>query len=223
MFRDHWQYGRWSLASSGLSWIPGNLYYILIPAFAGLQAAGALKAVANLVLPILHFNSALASLLLPALAAAARRKSHFNRLVAAGLAVFAGGSILYWAVLTTFRVPIVAALYGQTYNDTAGLIPIMALLPLGAGCSAVLGSALRALERPHQVSGYAVSTALTLTVGIWGVYAWGLTGAALGLLLSSATTAVVCSVFLIGSVPPGAAREPFSPQPGHDNGSLRDR
>ena len=198
VFRDHWSYGRWAVASSGLSWIPGNLYYVLVPAFAGLEAAGALRALSNLVLPITHFNQALGSLLLPALASAAHKKSQFNRLLGASLAVFVGGSLLYGGFLTVLREPIIDWLYRGAYGDTAALVPIVALLPIAAALIAVLGSALRALEQPQQVFwAYVASTVITLTVGIWGMARWGLTGAAIGLLLSTAVTVAVCGAFLV--------------------------
>jgi O-antigen/teichoic acid export membrane protein len=82
VYREHWHYGRWSLASSGLSWVPGNVYYLLLPAFAGLEAAGAVRAVSNLVLPVLHLNAALGILLLPALSSVAADRSRFDRTVA---------------------------------------------------------------------------------------------------------------------------------------------
>jgi O-antigen/teichoic acid export membrane protein len=200
VFRDHWGYGRWALASSGLSWIPGNIYFILLPAFGGLESAGALKAVLNLVMPVLHANGALATLLLPALASKVQDKSQFSRLVLAGVTVLGAGSLLYWCFLTTFRYPIVEWFYRGTYIQTASLVPIVALLPLSAACSAVFGSALRALERPQQVFwAYAVSTGATLTVGVWGTAVWGLRGATVGILLSSVITAAACGAFLMCS------------------------
>jgi O-antigen/teichoic acid export membrane protein len=200
VLRDHWNYGRWAVASSGLSWVPGNLCYILLPAFAGLEAAGALRAVSNLVLPITHFHQALGSVLLPALSAAAPRRSQFNRLLAGSVAVFVGGSLIYAGLVTAFRVPIIAWLYHGAYTDTAAVVPVIAVLPIASALIAVLGSAVRALERPQQVFwAYAASTAVTVTVGIWCMARWGLTGAALSLLLSSTVTVVICAAFLVGS------------------------
>src|SRR5207237_297475 len=37
---DHWRYGRWSLATAAVSWIPLNVYYALLPAWIGLSGAG---------------------------------------------------------------------------------------------------------------------------------------------------------------------------------------
>jgi O-antigen/teichoic acid export membrane protein len=197
VFRDHWSYGRWSVASSTLSWIPNNLYYVLLPAFAGLQAAGGLKAASNLVMPMMYFNEGLTMLLLPTLAFAAQAKSQFNRLVAGSLAVFAGGSLLYAGLLTVLRVPIVEWLYQGAYRDTARLVPVVALLPISAGCSAVLASSLRALERPqHVFLAYVVSSAVTITFGLWAMATWGLPGAVVGLFVSSATTPATCGTLL---------------------------
>jgi O-antigen/teichoic acid export membrane protein len=197
VFRDHWSYGRWAVASSGLSWIPGNIYSILLPAFAGLEAAGALKALLNLVMPIMHANSALSTLLIPALAAV-RERPDFNRLVRRGLTAFAAGSLAYWFVLTAFREPIIALLYGGRYGNTTSLVPLVALLPLSGACMAVLGSALRVLERPQHVFwAYVISVVATLTIGVPLTAGWGLTGAAAGLLLSSVVTAVASSACLL--------------------------
>lgn len=32
---DHWKYGRWSTATTALMWIPGNIYYMLLPLWVG--------------------------------------------------------------------------------------------------------------------------------------------------------------------------------------------
>jgi O-antigen/teichoic acid export membrane protein len=198
VLRDHWRYGRWAIASSGLSWVPGNLYYVLLPAFAGLEATAGLKALSTLVLPILHLNAALSTMLLPALSAAARQQSNFTQLVTRSLVVLTGGSLLYGALVTVFRVPIIEWLYRGAYTDSAALMPTVALLPVMAACIAVLGSALRALDRPHLVFWtYVASTTATVTFGVWAVATWGSRGAATGLVLSSAVTAGMCGLFLL--------------------------
>jgi O-antigen/teichoic acid export membrane protein len=196
VFRDHWSYGRWAVASSALSWIPGNIYSIVLPAFAGLEAAGALRALSNLALPIMHANGALATLLIPALGAV-REKPAFNRLVRTAIVALDGGSLLYWLLLTAFRDPIIAWLYHGAYKETAPLVPIVALLPLVAGCMAVLGSALRVLERPQDVfRAYVISVIATVAIGIPLVARWGLPGAVAGVLISSAVTAAASGVYL---------------------------
>jgi O-antigen/teichoic acid export membrane protein len=197
VFRDHWSYGRWAVASSALSWIPGNIYSIVLPAFAGLEAAGALRALSNLAMPIMHANGALATLLIPALGSV-RGRPAFDRVVRTALGAFVAGSLAYWLLLTSFRTPIIAWLYRGAYSDTTSLVPAMALLPLVAACMAVLGSALRVLERPQLVfRAYVISVAATVTIGIPLVARWGVKGAVAGLVLSSATTAAASGVYLL--------------------------
>jgi O-antigen/teichoic acid export membrane protein len=181
-----------------LLWFPTNIYFMLLPAFAGLASAAALKATLNMVMPILHFNGALGTLLLTALATRVQHRSQFNRLVLVGLAAFTGGSVVYWSLLTTFRHSIIDWLYRGTYVESAFVVPIIALVPFTAAYSIVFGSALRALEQPRQVFwAHLGSAAVTLTLGIWATAVWGLAGAAAAILVASATIAVVCGVFLM--------------------------
>ena len=67
---DHWHYGRWALGSGLLTWLQWSIYYFLLPHFATVAEAGALKAIMNLVLPVLHGYTALSMVLLPALSGA---------------------------------------------------------------------------------------------------------------------------------------------------------
>jgi len=61
--RRHWDYGRWALGSSLAIWIPSNVYYFIVPAFAGVGQAGTLKALLNLTLPPGQTTTALQLLL----------------------------------------------------------------------------------------------------------------------------------------------------------------
>ena len=57
---------------------------------------------------------------------------------------------------------------------------------MATGVQAVLGGALRALERPDKVFWpYMLSTIGTLTVGVAMILVWGLTGATYSLVLAA--------------------------------------
>src|SRR5207253_11425117 len=62
---QHWEYGRWILASLGVSSLSGGLYYPLVTGFSGLAAAGELKALLNLSLPVAQTVTALSVFFLP--------------------------------------------------------------------------------------------------------------------------------------------------------------
>jgi O-antigen/teichoic acid export membrane protein len=65
IIHEQWKYSRWAVGTAVLIWIPGNIYYALLPAFVGLEGSAALKAIMNLLMPILHSISAVSILLVP--------------------------------------------------------------------------------------------------------------------------------------------------------------
>jgi O-antigen/teichoic acid export membrane protein len=186
---DHWRYGRWSVATQALTWAPGNIYFLLLPLWGGLEASASLKALSNFVMPASMAIAALSTLLLPSLTQA-RGEARFGTLVRYNTVLFVLGSLVYWLFLSLFDDSLVAWLYGGQYREDAQLLWILGLIPLAISVSSVLGAALRAFERPDQVFwAYAFSTILGLTLGVTLMIAWGVVGAAVGLVAYSAATA----------------------------------
>jgi O-antigen/teichoic acid export membrane protein len=193
--RDHWRYGRWSIASMVLTWIRGDSYYLLLPLWWGLEASAALKAVMNLILPVQHVNTALAIFLVPALVRT-RGEAEFGRLTHLAVGLLTAGSLAYLVLLALFHGPVMTWLYGGRYDGYAAVVSMAGLVLLTSSAVSILGAALRALERPHQVFGaYGLATAVGLTVGLWFTVKWGVAGAALGLALASATNATAMWVY----------------------------
>ena len=60
----HWRYGRWAVVTGIFTWIPGCLYYLIVPLLVGLEANAALNALWNLVMPALQLYQALTLLLI---------------------------------------------------------------------------------------------------------------------------------------------------------------
>jgi O-antigen/teichoic acid export membrane protein len=191
VLRDHWRYGRWSLASMTLTWMRWDLYYLLLPLWQGLEGSAALKAVMNLILPVQHTNTALAVLLVPALVRV-RGEAEFGRLIRLAVALLTAASLVYWALLVAFRGPVMTWLYGGRYDGYMGAAWMTGFVLLTSSTVSIMGSALRALERPREVFwAYGLATAISLTVGLWLSLRWGVGGAALGLALASAANAAV--------------------------------
>lgn len=189
-FRSHWSYGRWSVAYQALAWVPANVYFLILPVVGGLEDTASLKALLNLLMPILHANMALSILLLPSLVQA-RGSVRFSSIVRSALVLFVSGSALYWLFLIFFHGTLITWLYGGRYAQDAELLWFLGLAPISAGVAAVLGMALRARERPDQVFySYVFSSIVALTLGLGATLVWGTVGAAVGLLLSSMATAV---------------------------------
>ena len=190
---DHWRYGRWAIASSAISWFPGSIYYALLPAWLGLEASAALRALMNFIMPVLQAIAALSMLLVPMLV---RDRDHggfsrMNRTMLLFLMLFCGGAVLYGGVLWVARGQVFQLFYAGKYGQYAGWPYLLAaLLPLGTCATAVLGNGLRALERPDRTFWcYLGSVASALAAGIPLARAYGVTGALVGLHLSSLVTA----------------------------------
>ncbi len=187
--RDHWGYGRWSVATMPLLWISGDLFYLLLAVWWGLEASAGLKAVANLILPVQHTSSALAVLLVPILVRA-RGDLEFGRLTHLSVVLLSGGSLAYWGLLILLHRPIMTWLYNGQYAGYVHVLWMLGVVVLASAVVTGLGGALRALERPDQVfRAYGLSSIVVLTFGLWSTITWGAMGAAAGLALSSATKA----------------------------------
>ena len=190
-FTDHWGYGRWAVATMALSWLPGSVYYLLLPMWRGLEASAGLKAMMNFVLPVLNLNTALSALLVPALVRARGSETRRRDLTSLILIAVTAGSAGYWLFLTMFRRPLMMWMYRGQYTEPVGMWYLLLVILIATGIVNVLGSALRALERPDQIFRANMhSTAVALTVGVWCTFRWGVLGAGVGLAMSSMVRAL---------------------------------
>lgn len=201
--RTHWGYGRWAMATSAVAWVPQYCYYAVLPASLGLEASGALRALANFPLPVLHAISALSSLLLPLLVRRRREGGHreMTTTMLIFLGLFFAAASFYGLTLWVFRNQAFQLVYGGKYSQYAGWpLLLAALQPAGAAVIAVLGSALRALERPDRVFWAYVGSVLgALMVGIPLAATYGVSGALMGWLSSQTVTILMMIWFYRGS------------------------
>jgi capsular polysaccharide biosynthesis protein/O-antigen/teichoic acid export membrane protein len=194
---SHWRWGRWSTATQGLAWLPGNIYFLLLPIWGGLDAAAAFKALTNLLMPMLQANAALTSLLLPVLVRA-RENSTFGTHVRLALIPFVLAPTLYWILLGALHRPLVSWLYGGQYTEQASLLWLLGLVPIAASVRGVLAQSWKALERPEWLFwASALSGVVAVTLGLWCVYVWGIFGAGLGFLISQVVAAVAAAALLL--------------------------
>jgi len=196
---QHWRYGRWALGTAALMWFPGNIYSVILPSWIGLEGVAALRALLNLVMPILHAITALSILILPVLTRYLRQDvTKFADTIKRFLGLLFIGAILYLLGLYAFKTEVLNLLYGGKYTEFSSLVFVVGLLPVAASLTGVLGSALRAMERPHKVFYcYIASSIVALFGGVSLARALGIQGALLGLLFSSLATGTVMLVFYI--------------------------
>lgn len=187
----HRRYGGWAAGTGLLTWIPGQVYYLVLPAAGGLAAAGNLRALMNLVLPLMQVFVALSTLITTRLART-RYTESFDRTVRFALGILATMAVAYALFLSWSGPALMNWLYSGRYDHLAPLLPLVAWLPLLGVGAVVLAPALRALERPDQVFvAYSASTVLSLTAGLYLTIRLGVAGAAAGLLITTATTTIV--------------------------------
>jgi O-antigen/teichoic acid export membrane protein len=196
---QHWRYGRWVLGSSLIGWVSGDIYYPLISLFAGVAAAGALKALMNLALPASQTYVALSQLFLPHGSRRLARDGwiglyHFTIRITC---LFGGGAILYWIIIITIRKPIFDLLYGGRYMAAAGLLPWIALGSIFGNALNGPVIALKAMQSSNSVfMASAASCAISLAVGIPATRFFGLGGVMSGLVLATFVPLVITVVLL---------------------------
>jgi O-antigen/teichoic acid export membrane protein len=197
--REHWGYGRWVLAAVFPSWTLTNLYYLALPAWFGLKAAGALKALMNLSMPARHSLVASGALVLPLLVR--HRDTGGPRLMRQTVrritVLFAVGAAIYCPLLWFFRTQIIELLYGGRYLEYSGLpVLLVGLMPMVTVCTVTFSGALSAFERPDRAFWANLSAgALAASLGLWLTASWGVVGALAGYLASYAAFAGVLWLF----------------------------
>jgi O-antigen/teichoic acid export membrane protein len=193
----HWKYARWSGATGVFNWCQGYVFYLVLPIWDGLAATGGLKALFNLVMPLLQSDAALSTLLVPVFVRSRREAVKFTRVLTWSAAAFATEAVLYWFLLVLAGHQILAWLYQGTYQYDVTVLAWLGAVPLGAGLLNVLGAALQAREQPNALFwAAAASVVVAGTVGVAATAYFGVAGAIAGMVGCSAIQIVVMSGFL---------------------------
>jgi O-antigen/teichoic acid export membrane protein len=199
VWKRHWRYGRWAIASAVASWIPAYIYYPLLTNFAGMAQSGEFKALMNLVAPMQQMQAALSMLFLPyASRVYAEQGRQGASAIAARLTVLSFAiALAYWVIIIPAKEPVIRLLYSGKYTEVAYLVPLIAVGSLL--WSAVCGSAivLRAMESPASIFvAFVVSSVVSLAVGIPAARAYGILGAVWGTNLADAGALLMVMVLL---------------------------
>ncbi len=192
--RSHWNYGKWLCAASLLTFGVTQLQTFLIAGYLGLEAAGAFRAMFNLIQPMNQLTAAVALLFVPNLSADFGA-GETARLRTKGMwitATLAGLSICYELVLLIFGSRISRLFYGPRFARYDWLIPVLGLMPVLIAVASGFSLVLQAIQRPQH---YLIRGAVTGPVGIGSAVvltSWlGLGGAAASMVLTLAISVVV--------------------------------
>lgn len=202
LIRDHMNYGKWAGGARLLEWIPSNIYYTLLPAFVGLAGSAAMRAVMNLILPILNMNVAISTLVLPTFVRRYNKGgvAGLNRFVMKTLMLFVVTSGGYIILMLLFGYTAMDLLYDGKFNEfvTPLVLFLVGLMPFLGGLNAVFGGALRAVEKVDNIFWvYVFTSVITLTIGLAVLSMGGVIGGIMGLTISGATTSLGIAFFYL--------------------------
>jgi O-antigen/teichoic acid export membrane protein len=195
----HWRYGQWSLASSGLAWVPVNIFYPLVSSFWGMAQAGELRALVNFSAPVGQPIAALATLLLPYATRTQEKEGSIgagalSRRVSWG---FMCATVAYWSVLLVFKEPAFRILYSGRYTGVAYLLPAIALGSIFWSGFVGPANALRAMESPASVFiAVCFASAISVAIGVPATRLLGLKGAVWAMTVSQALGFLAAVVLL---------------------------
>ena len=193
VYGRHRDYGGWAAGTGILEWYNGFLPFLLLPLWAGLAETGGLRALYNLVLPVIHVFHAFAHLLIPVFVRA-REEGQLRRragLIGGGIV---GIAAVYALSLAVLGAPVLSWLYEGKYDAYAPLLWIIGLLPFALAVSNLAQAVLRSQERPQAVFGARAGAAgVASTLGAALTFFLGVAGALLSNLLAAMTEALLMS------------------------------
>jgi O-antigen/teichoic acid export membrane protein len=182
-----WKYGRWLVVYALVFWLTNNVYLTLAGAVSDLSTTGALKALQNLVNPVMQVLSAAGLVTLPWMSRrfAQRGIKQLQRDMLLITVLVTAGAIAYSAVIVIFRQEVVSLAYGSEYGAVAWVLPILAVTPILYAMTGQWTSGLLVIERAQLLLAVdTIGAIVTLTLGLYLTATYGLAGAAYGMVAS---------------------------------------
>lgn len=194
-WQRNWEFGRWVLGGALANWLSIEFYPVLTAGMISFAAAGAYRALQNIVAPIHLLLRAMDTFMTPRLArlhqqaglrAVNRRLGLVYLLL--GLPI---GAILGAALL--FPRPLLHLLYGETYLEYSPAMAWMAVFYTLLYTNGPVQTALKAsrFSRPIFV-GNLVAIGVMLTGGLWLIRQWGVYGTIAGQAINELVVVLVC-------------------------------
>jgi len=194
VLRENWVYGRWLVASTTFYSLANQAQTYLAAGLLGLGAAGVLRAMQIPSLVMTQVVSAIALLLLPAMAReyGLGRMDHLRKKAMWTSIVLTGLSLVYVATLGFLARPIEQLMYADKFSSSAWLIPVLGLVPVCNGFLTGFSMALRASQKPQfDLLANAVAAPVGLVTALIFIRLWGISGAAFSLVAGTAASGLV--------------------------------
>lgn len=197
-WRNNWSFGRWVMGGSIANWISVEFYPVLTAGMISFAAAGAYRALQNLVAPIHLLLRAIDTYLTPR----AARSYDQNGLPAVGRQlrlIYMVTSLPILGILAAsvlFSDQLLRFLYGDTYLPYSSGMLLMAAFYALLYAYGPLQSGFKAMRQSQPIFAANIAAMLCMfTLGIIAIQSWGVYGT----LAGQALNATVVNIILWGS------------------------
>jgi O-antigen/teichoic acid export membrane protein len=194
----NWRFGRWITGGNIANWISVEFYPILTAGFISFAAAGAYRALQNLVAPIHLLLRAIDTYLTPRAAKVYREggKRALSGTLRFTYLIAGIPTLILLGLALIFPKPLLQLRYGDTYLEYSPGIVLMAIFYALLYIKWPLQIVLKA-ARYSQPIFYAniAAMAAMFTIGIWAILQWGVYGTIAG----QALNASIATVFLMAA------------------------
>lgn len=189
-----WKFGRWVLGGTLANWTSLEVYPILAAGMISFAAAGAYRAIQNLVAPVHALLRATDTFLTPRAARLFDKNGHAGLSRTLRLTYLLTGLPIVGtlALVSLFPQPLLRLLYGETYLPYSQGVAMMAVFYLFWYLYWPLQAAFKAthLTRPIFLANLAAIIAM-FTIGIWAIRRWDVYGTIAGQALNAFVVGVV--------------------------------
>jgi O-antigen/teichoic acid export membrane protein len=191
---ENWNYGRWLMGSALLYPLSNQIQTYLSAGMIGLAAAGILRAIQIPSLIMTQIVTAIGLLVLPSMSYefGMGRGDNLRKKAVLSSVGLTGLGAAYTLVLWLFAKPLEHILFRGKFAEHAHLIPVFGLVPVFTGLLLGFSMALRASQKPQfDLLANSVAAPIGVTTAIIFIKMWGIGGAALSVVVSSAASAGV--------------------------------
>lgn len=193
-WKRNWGFGRWVLGGMLANWVAVEFYPVLTAGMISFAAAGAYRAIQNLVAPIHLLLRALDTFLTPRAARLYQERGQEALARTVRLAYLTAGlpilGVLLAAIL--FPGPLLRLLYGETYLPYRQGVVLMAIFYALMYAYWPLQVALKAARRSQPIfAANLAASAAMFTIGIWMILRWNVFGTIGGQALNALIVSAV--------------------------------
>jgi O-antigen/teichoic acid export membrane protein len=193
-FKRNWKFGGWIIGSSLANWVASELYPLLAAGLISFAAAGAYRALQNLVAPVHVILRATDTFFTPR-ASKVYHQSGFHGLgrILKIIYLVSGVPILGLLVIASlFPEPLLQLLYGDTYLAYSGSLFLMAIYYGLWYAYWPLQTAFKAIQLTSPIFIANIAAIICMfTIGVWGIQQFDINGAIGGQALNALVISLV--------------------------------